>query len=135
MNPIPHLDIELSGFESQIRFDISRVIHFPLLAADICTHLSDKDGCVARACARATQDLLGVVMRDHVTDYSKGNTDTARMMTPFLASKLFDSNQSNPTTIFCPSLNVQGHCAAASSTVWTLRGHHVWTVGAFPSAH
>ena len=58
---------------------------------------------------RATQDLLGVVMRDHVTNYSKGNTDTARMMTPFLASKLFGSIESNPMTSFCPSLNVQGH--------------------------
>src|ERR1022692_2688165 len=77
----------------------------------------------------------GAVMRDHVTSYSKGNADTARMMTPFLASKLFGSIESNPTTSFCPSLNVQGHCAAASSTVWMLRGHHVWTVGAFPSAH
>src|SRR6266446_570221 len=133
MNPIAHLDIELSGFESQIRFDVARVIHFSLRVDKICTHLSDKDGCVARA--RATQDLLGVVMRDHVTNYSKGNTDTARIMTPFLASKLFGSIESNPTISFCPSLNVQGHCAAASSTVWTLRGHHVWTVGAFPSAH
>jgi len=77
----------------------------------------------------------GAVMRDHATNYSKGNTETARMMTPFLASKLFGSIESNPTTTRCPSLNVQGHCAVASSTVWMLRGHHVWTVGAFPSAH
>src|SRR6266436_3549362 len=124
MNPITHLNVQLRCFESQIRFDIPRFIHC-LLVADTWTHLSDKDGCVARASARATQDLLGVVMRDHVTNYSKGNTDTARMMTPFLASKLFGSIESNPTTNFCPSLNVQGHCPAASSTVWTLRGHHV----------
>ena len=55
------------------------------------------------------------------------------MMTPFLASKPFGSIRSNSTTSFCPSLNVQGHSLAACSTVWTLRGHHTWTVGAFPS--
>jgi hypothetical protein len=47
----------------------------------------------------------GVAMRDHVTNYSKGSTDTARMMTPFLASNVFGSIRSNSTTIFCPSLN------------------------------
>ena len=135
MDPIAHLDVELSSFESQAQLYVSRVIHLAFLIAGTRTHLSDKDGCVARARAHATQDLLGVVMRDHVTNYSKGNTETARMMTPFLASKLFGSIESNPTTSRCPSLNVQGHCAVASSTVWMLRGHHVCTVGAFPSAH
>jgi len=76
-----------------------------------------------------------VAMRDHVTNYSKGNTEPARMMTPFLASNVFGSIRSNSTTNFCPSLNWHGHSLAACSTVWTLRGHHVWTVGACPSAH
>ena len=47
----------------------------------------------------------GVAMRDHVTTYSKGSTDPARMMTPFLASNVFGSIRSNSTTNFCPFLN------------------------------
>jgi hypothetical protein len=43
------------------------------------------------------------------------NTEPARMMTPFLASKPFGSIKSNSTTNLCPSLNVQGHSLAASS--------------------
>jgi len=61
--------------------------------------------------------------------YSKGSVETARIMTPFLASNVFGSIRSNSITSFCPSLNVHGHCDVACSTVWTLRGHHVWTVG------
>ena len=68
---------------------------------------------MARAYARPTQAALGVVMCDHVTNYSKGNTEPARMMTPFLASNWFRSIRSNSTTSFCPSLNVQAHCATA----------------------
>ena len=45
-------------------------------------------------------------MRDHNTNYSKGSTEPARMMTPFLASNVFGSIRSNSTTTFCPSLNV-----------------------------
>ena len=52
VHPITHLDIELRGLEPQIRFDVSCIVHFGLLIADIWTHLSDKDGCVARADAR-----------------------------------------------------------------------------------
>src|SRR5271157_3366346 len=65
---------------------------------------------------------LGVVMRDHNTNYSKGSTEPARMMTPFLASNVFGSIESNSITNFCPSLNVQGQSLVACSTVWTLRG-------------
>ena len=39
--------------------------------------------------------------RDHATNYSAQH-ETARMMTPFLASKLFGSIESNPTTSRCP---------------------------------
>ena len=63
-------------------------------------------------------------MRDHNTNYSKGSTEPARMMTPFLASNVFGSIRSNSTTTFCPSLNWHGHSLAACSTVWTLRGHN-----------
>jgi hypothetical protein len=57
------------------------------------------------------------------------------MMTPFLASNVFGSIRSNSTTNFWPSFNWHGHSLAACSTVWTLRGHQVYTVGAFPSAN
>jgi hypothetical protein len=74
-------------------------------------------------------------MRDHNTIHSKGSTEPARMMTPFLASNVFGSIRSNSTTNFWPSFNWHRHSLAAYSTVWTLRGHQVWTVGAFPSAN
>jgi len=57
VDPIAHLDVELSSFESQPRLYVSRVIHLAFLIAGTRTHLSDKDGCVARAYARATQCL------------------------------------------------------------------------------
>src|SRR5579864_740858 len=59
VHPITHLDIQLRRLEPQSWFDISRVVHFVLLLADICTHLSDKDGCVARAYARPTRTPTG----------------------------------------------------------------------------
>jgi hypothetical protein len=47
MHPIAHLNMKLSGFETQIRFDISGTVHFDLSVDRFSTHLSDKDGAVA----------------------------------------------------------------------------------------
>jgi hypothetical protein len=47
----------------------------------------------ARSARIRRQPFLGVAMRDHDTNYSKGSTEPARMMTPFLASNVFGFHQ------------------------------------------
>jgi hypothetical protein len=47
MHPIAHINMELSGSQTQIRLDISGFVHFYLFVDYFCTHLSDKDGAVA----------------------------------------------------------------------------------------
>ncbi len=121
MNPITHLHVQLRNFKPVCRFKVSRFVHVYLWVLHIWAHLSDKDGLPAARARRgahpAGKPTHGVAMRDHVTNYSKGSTDPARMMTPFLASNVFGSIRSNSTTIFCPSLNWHGHSLAACSTV------------------
>ena len=47
MDPIAHLHIQVSNFETQIRLDISRFVHIDLFVDYFCTQFSDKDGAVA----------------------------------------------------------------------------------------
>jgi len=127
MHPVPHLHVQLRYLDPVFRFKLSGFVHVLLLVVGIWTHLSDKDGLPAARAPRASagNPNHGVALRDHVTSYSSGNTEPARMMTPFLASNVFGSIRSNSTTSFCPSLNWHGNNLAASSMVWMLRGHHI----------
>ena len=58
--------------------------------------------------ASAANPTLGVAMRDHDTTHSKGNTEPARMMTPFLASNRVRLHQIELDHQFLPLLERAG---------------------------
>jgi len=109
VNPIAHLHVHLRTFSAaNPASNISCIVHFSPFAFRVWTHLSDKDGLQAARAPRASacNPSLGVAMRDHNTNYSKGSTEPARMMTPFLASNPFGSIESNSINQFLPVLEL-----------------------------
>jgi len=54
VNPIAHFNVQLRGFQPQIRLNVSCIIHFSPFAFRVWTHLSDKDGLQAARAPRAS---------------------------------------------------------------------------------